>query len=155
MFVHYCLSPLAGSINKHPSSLSVYLTYSINHPNPLSFFFFFHASFSHWSSAPLYCCTPSPQSLQWCLRQRWKSHHVADRQLAFIYDNGRKTSWTSCAALICKNSSVFWEMHLSAFIDEMTDNKGKVHDAQKCFHLEMQIQYGKSKIDRISEGITN
>lgn len=143
MFLHYCLSPLAGSINKHPSSLSVYLTCSINHPPLHQVFFFFHASLCSWSSVPLYRYSPSPRSLQWCLRQRWKSHHVADRQPAFICDNGRKISWTSCAALIWKESSEFWETHLCASFDEATDNKGEVHDAPK----HVSIGRGKSSME--------
>lgn len=31
--VHYCLRPLAVSINEQPSSLSAYLTLSVNHPS--------------------------------------------------------------------------------------------------------------------------
>lgn len=49
VFVHYCLSPLAVSINRQPSSLSEYLTCSINHSSSL----FFHEMFTVFLSLSL------------------------------------------------------------------------------------------------------
>lgn len=156
MFVHYCLSPLAGSINKHPSSLSVYLTCSINHPPRRVFFSFsMHPSFAGALCLFIVTLHLHKVSSDLFVKDGKAITLLIDSRNSFVIMAERFLGPVG-AALICRNRSAFWETHSSASFEEMTDNKGKVHDTQKCFHWETQIQYGKSKIDfRISEGLTN